>query len=188
MSIQLRPIDFAHTSLLFQQQFNVEKYVALAFSQPKGVRLQALVEDAWPEWCATVNMAPWLPYWRKAPAYVANATTPKGKTCPALSCGNVPQAIYVAAVWGFGVEDWCGAREGYSIKLHGSGSGASASGGEATNAAVRSIIQLQGNPKLRAYYEHKYTWDDIFYKNYGVSMPAEFGALDRWLDNLWHQL
>ena len=39
----MRPLTFGLTGREFQESFNVEKYVALACQQPRGILLQQLV-------------------------------------------------------------------------------------------------------------------------------------------------
>ena len=147
--------------------------------------MQQLVEDHWKEWCAVVNVAPWLNYWKKSEAIKKETRTPKDDSMGRWSCGNVPLTIYTAAVWGFGVDDWFHTRGGYSKAL-GERSRRGAPGvakGVHANEPLSALLKLQ-QVKI-VYSERRYTWDPHFEE---ISMPYEFGELDRWLEKLWLQV
>lgn len=155
--------------------FNVEKYVALAYGQPKGLKLQQMVEDHWREWCIQVNMAPWRPYWRKCPAYTQPAFSPKDKPFGVWGCGNIPLVIYTAAVWGFGVDDWLKIQEGVAKSL-----------GRRDHTPIAESYRLRR--VVSSCDRRQYIWDEDLHKRCGVLIPIEFGTLDRWLEPMWQQI
>ena len=185
MSRQLKPVYYGYTPEELQKHLNVEKYVALAFGQPRGRKLQDLVEERWPEWCAQVNTSLWLRYWKKTAAYGCETLTPKGESLGKWGCGNVPLVVYTTAVWGFGVDDWCRIQAGHATRIS-DGKPGSTYRGKILNEPMAEILKLQGIKDLRL--ERAYSWDAEFDKLHDISIPAEFGMLDRWLDQLWASL
>ena len=165
----MQPITFGLTGREFQTSFNVEKYVALAYQQPRGKLLQELVELDWVEWCDRVSQSPWKAYWRRSKYWKQQCTTPGDMLCLDGSCGGVPLVIFSSAVWGFGVEGW--------LKKT----------GRAANAPLYELLKLQGvsNPKSVRHRTHMI--DDKLYRGCRLVLPAEFGELDRWLEPLWQK-
>lgn len=166
----MRHINFGITGREFQESFNVEKYIALAYQQPRGKELQKLVEERWGDWCEIVAKAPWRTYWKRSKYWNQCGVTPRDKQCSVSSCGNVPLTIYSCAVWGFGVEEW--------LKLT----------GRKSRTPVYEILKLQEVKDPRTILGRKYMWDEELYRGCGMQMPAEFGDLDRWLEPLWQQV
>lgn len=166
----MRHINFGITGREFQETFNVEKYTALAYQQPRGLLLQELVELNWAEWCRTVAEAPWITYWKKSQYWKQPCVTPADLHCSVMGCGNVPIAIYSCAVWGFGVEEW--------LKKTGRG----------MRAPMHDILRLQGVKDPRVSLQRAHMWDAKLLRGCGMQMPSEFGELDRWLEPLWQQV
>ena len=166
----MRYINFGITGREFQDSFNTEKYVAIAFQQPKGIKMREVVEEHWSEWASIVAEAPWRGYWKRS-AYIRQpSVTPAGTSYVDEGCGNVPLAIYTTAVWGFGVEEW--------LKKQ----------GRAAKSPVREIIHLQGVREPRVIGQRKNMWDDKLQRGCGILLPTEFGWLDRWLEPMWAHL
>ena len=165
----MRYINFGITGREFQESFDTEKYVAIAFQQPRGKLLQQMVEERWDDWCYTVAKAPWKTYWKKSKYWNQRCVTPSDKTCSVISCGNVPLTVYSCAVWGFGVEEW--------LKKQ----------GRAARTPVYEILKLQGVRDPRTIMNRTHMWDEKLFRGCGMQLPAEFGDLDRWLEPLWQQ-
>ena len=55
----MQTVNFGITGKELQKSFNTEKYVAIAFQQPKGIKMRDMVEDHWSEWASIVAEAPW---------------------------------------------------------------------------------------------------------------------------------
>lgn len=163
-------IDFGITDVEFQKSFNTEKYVAIAFQQPKGLEMRSMVEKNWSEWASIVTEAPWRNHWRKSVYIRQTSVTPSGASYVDEGCGNVPLVIYTTAVWGFGVEEW--------LKKQ----------GRAAKSPVYEILRLQGVREPRVLTQRKHMWDDKLQRGCGILLPAEFGWLDRWLEPMWAHL
>ena len=165
----MQPLTFGLTGREFQESFNVEKYIALAYQQPKGKILQQLVELHWEDWCDIVLRAPWKTYWKKSNYWKQQNVTPSDLICTIGGCGSVPLTVYSAAVWGFGVEEW--------LKKT----------GRAARAPLYEILRLQGVNDPRLIAQRKNMLDDKLLRGCGMQLPTEFGDLDRWLEPLWQQ-
>ena len=165
----MQPLTFGITGREFQETFNVEKYTALAYQQPRGKLLQQMVEERWDDWCEIVAKAPWKTYWKRSKYYKQQCVSPVDSVCPAYGCGTVPLAIYSCAVWGFGVEEW--------LKLT----------GRKARTPLYEILKLQGVRDPRVITQRKNMLDEKLLRGCGMQMPAEFGDLDRWLEPLWQQ-
>jgi hypothetical protein len=166
----MRYINFGITGREFQETFNVEKYTALAYQQPRGKLLQQLVEEHWDDWCEIVAKAPWKTYWKKSKYYKQQCVSPGDSTRPVYGCGTVPLAIYSCAVWGFGIEEW--------LKLT----------GRKARAPVYEVLRLQEVKDPSTILGRKNMWDEKLLRGCGMQMPSEFGYLDRWLEPLWQQV
>lgn len=88
---------------------NYEKYVNLAYMNPLGVRLSNAIEANWSEWLALVEEAPWLSTFKSSPRLRGQprACTPQGAIVdgwPRFKHHAIADALYVSAVWGFGVD------------------------------------------------------------------------------------
>lgn len=166
----MRYINFGITGREFQETFNVEKYTALAYQQPRGKLLQQLVEEHWDDWCEIVAKAPWKTYWKKSKYYKQQCVSPGDSVHPVYGCGTVPLAIYSCAVWGFGIEEW--------LKLT----------GRKARAPVYEVLRLQEVKDPSTILGRKNMWDEKLLRGCGMQMPSEFGDLDRWLEPLWQQV
>lgn len=166
----MRYINFGITGREFQETFNVEKYTALAYQQPRGKLLQQLVEEHWDDWCEIVAKAPWKTYWKKSKYYKQQCVSPGDSARPVYGCGTVPLAIYSCAVWGFGIEEW--------LKLT----------GRKARAPVYEVLRLQEVKDPSTILGRKNMWDEKLLRGCGMQMPSEFGYLDRWLEPLWQQV
>ena len=160
---------------MYRDHFDTDKYVALAYGQPNGLKLQQMVEDHWKEWCIKVNMSPWLLYWRRSDAIKQPTVTPRDQPAGQWGCGNVPLTIYTTAVWGFGIDGWLNSQDGVAKPL-----------GRRDQTPVSELHRLQ---KMRYSIEtRKYAWDQQLFASCGMLMPPEFGELDRWLEPMWRQI
>ena len=166
----MQPLTFGLTGREFQESFNVEKYIALAYQQPKGQLLQQLVELHWEDWCDIVLRAPWKTYWKKSKYWKQQNVTPSDLLCTVGGCGSVPLTVFSAAVWGFGVEEW--------LKKT----------GRAKRAPLYEILRLQGVNEPRLIAQRKNMLDEKLLRGCGMQLPSEFGDLDRWLEPLWQQV
>lgn len=166
----MQGLSFGLTGREFQETFNTEKYVALAYQQPKGRMLQTQIEARWDEWCRIVTQAPWKTYWKKSDYWKQQCVTPADYICLEKGCGNVPLAIFSCAVWGFGIEEW--------LKKT----------GRAAKAPVREILRLQGVRDPATTIHRAHMWDSRLYRGCGMVLPSEFGYLDRWLEPMWQQI
>lgn len=166
----MRHINFGITGKEFQESFDPEKYIALAYQQPRGKLLQELVETHWDDWCRLVAESPWKTYWKRSKYWKQQCVTPSDKLCNVSSCGNVPLTVYSCAVWGFGVEEW--------LKL----------AGRKARAPVYEILKLQGVRDPRVVTQRTHMFDEKLLRSCGMQLPAEFGTLDRWLEPLWQQV
>lgn len=165
----MRHINFGITGREFQETFNVEKYTALAYQQPRGALLQQLIEEHWDDWCSIVAKAPWKTYWKKSKYWKQQCVTPSDMLCLVDGCGTIPLTVYSAAVWGFGIEEW--------LKMT----------GRKARSPVYEILKLQGVKDPRTIMNRKNMWDEKLFRGCGMQLPAEFGDLDRWLETLWQQ-
>ena len=166
----MQSLTFGLTGREFQDSFNTEKYIALAYQQPRGVALQKLVVANWAEWCSLVAKAPWRTYWKKSRYYRQQCVDTNGTLLPEIRCGNIPLAVYSTAVWGFGVEGWL------RIPVR------------RTRTPLYEILKLQGVQNTKSINSRNHMWDDKLYRGCGVLLPAELGELDRWLESLWQQV
>ena len=166
----MEPLNFGLTGHEFQNSFNVEKYTALAYQQPRGKLLQELVETHWDDWCEVVAKAPWRTYWKKSKYWKQPNVTPEDMLCLTSGCGNVPLIVYSSAVWGFGVEEW--------LKKT----------GRAARAPIYEILTLQGVKDPRVVMQRTHMFDNKLLRGCGLQLPAEFGDLDRWLEPLWQKV
>lgn len=181
MGLQVRPIDFGLKGSEFQDVFNVDKYIALAYQQDSGILLMDQVLEHWPDWCKIVANAPWLRYWKRSGSIQEPCVTPEDNACPVVGCGNVPVTIFSTAVWGFGIDGWLRipGRPFRPLSRDTAGRGP-------VNPALREILRLQNAQKTKT--ERKYMWDDKLYRGCGIQLPPEFGELDRWLQPMWEQV
>lgn len=179
MGLQMRPIDFKLTGNEFQEVFNIDKYVALAYMQPKGVLLQEQVEQHWKSWCEVVAEAPWLRYWKRSSYARESCVTPNDQLCLVSGCGSVPLIIFTTAVWGFGIDGWL-ESPGMAFRP------LSKACKVQVNTPLLEILKLQGMRMPNA--SRTYMWDDKLYRGCGISLPLEFGELDRWLQPLWEKV
>lgn len=152
-----------------QEEFNVRKYQDIAFSTPAGIRLARKVDDAWHEWVDKVENAGWLRNFSRSKFFSGGTPDIQG----------IARAIYVAAVWGFGVDEWVPRFTAGTLS-----SGAARSAGGLTMAAgpFPAICRLQGihSPNLT----RTWLWDGALLRGKGWYIPCEFGTLDRWLDSV----
>lgn len=162
-------INFGITGCEFQDHFDAEKYVALACQQPRGLLLQRQVELNWREWCKIVAIAPWLRYWRRSNAIKEQCVTPADLRCLEHGCGNVPLAIYSAAVWGFGLEGWLKPNK------------------STIHDAVKALNRLQNVHTSTSHRSRTFMWDAKLYRECGLMIPPELGDLDRWLEPMWQE-
>ena len=163
-------INFGMTGREFQDHFDIEKYVALACQQPRGLLLQQMVEEHWSDWCRVVAKAPWLRYWKRSDAIKEQCVTPADLLCLEYGCGNVPLAIYSAAVWGFGLEGWLKPSK------------------STVHDAVKELSKLQNINTPASHRNRTFMWDDKLYRGCGLMIPPELGDLDRWLEPMWRQV
>lgn len=171
----MQPLQFGLTGREFQDSFNVEKYEAVAYMQPRGAELTKLVIHNWMQWADIVEEARWFRYW-KLSTYCNQAIEAPGRV-PIMdwaACGNVPLAIYNSAIWGFGIEHWVAI------------SSASENGRGKANKPAREILKLQN--AHRANNQRSNMWDDKLLRGCGITLPAEYGELDRWLEPMWQQV
>ena len=166
----MRPLTFGLTGREFQESFNLEKYIALAYQQPKGKLLQQMVEERWLDWVDTVANAPWRTYWKKSKYWKQPGYTPGNMHYDDARCGNVPLTIYSSAVWGFGIDGW--------LKKP----------GVSPQAPVYDVLLLQNVKDPRIVRNRTHMWDDKLYRGCGLQLPAEFGYLDRWLEPMWQEV
>lgn len=144
--------------------FNYRKYIDLAFSSKPGKKLLQEVETHWAQWVEIVEQAPWYVYWRELRLH--EGCTPAGKLV-ASDGALVAERIFAAVVWGFGANDWIH-REASVIQ--------------------REMLRLQGkapstwNTVTGA--TRLYIWDTEYRDTYGIFLPYEVAALDRWLESL----
>lgn len=171
-----RPITLKLTGRECQEVFDVEKYVAIAYQQPVGIILHKMVEDEWDSWQKKVSEAPWLKHWNRSQALHERSLKPSGVSCAEYAGGSLPLLLYTTAVWGFGVESWL---KGPSMALR----PLSKSSAIRVNEPMKFILDRQHVKSPSA--ERAYLWDDILYRGCGISLPTEFGDLDRWLEPLW---
>ena len=163
-------MDFKLSGNEYQDTFNDEKYIAIAYQQPKGIKCQRLVEERWHEWCTIVEKAPWRPYWRKSKYSKQICVSPNKKEYVNYTCGTIPLAIYSCAVWGFGIEGW--------LKKQ----------GREARTPVYDILNLQGTQDPKLINRRTHMWDDKLLRGCGLQLPSELGDLDRWLEKLWQQV
>lgn len=181
MGLQVRPINFGITGREFQEVFDVDKYIALAYLQPKGALLQEQVEEHWEEWCRIVAEAPWLKYWKRSKFISEPCVSPADVHVPVIGCGIVPLTIFSAAVWGFGIDGWLRVPDRVFKPLS-----RDTAGRGPVNPALTEILRLQGAKSTKTV--RKYMWDDRLYRGCGIQLPPEFGELDRWLQPVWERV
>lgn len=139
---------------------NTDKYIALAFASPRGLKLRTRVERAWPQWLQQVENARWLRNFKGSPLLrkKSRARTPDGAFVPKWPLYKhhaVADAIYATAVWGFGVE---GRSENDPYWEQ-----------QAKDFSVVNSVGIYGLNKTRV----------------DGHLPEMFRDLDRWLDTLW---
>lgn len=170
----MQPLQFGLTGRKFQDSFNVEKYEAMAYMQPRGIELTKLVTQNWMQWADIVEEARWFRYW-KLSTYCNQAIEAPGRI-PIMdwaTCGNVPLAIYNSAVWGFGIEHWVAVSASKGTR------------GKA-NKPAHEILKLQN--VSRANNQRSNMWDDKLLRGCGIMLPTEYGELDRWLEPMWQRV
>lgn len=153
-----------------QEEFNVRKYQDIAFSTPAGIKLARKVEDAWREWVDKVENAGWLRNFSRSKFFSEGGTGVEG----------IARALYVTAVWGFGVDEWV---PKFTAGMLPSKSWARSAGGLSMAAGpFPAICRLQGihSPNLT----RNWLWDGALLRGKGWYIPCEFGTLDRWLDSV----
>lgn len=201
MTNQSIMFDFGLSGKDTQEDFNIDKYKAIAYSSPVGTRMMRLVEERWPDWVRLVDDAPWLRNWSKS---VLNADsertadwlkmgrTPMGNTLPS-NAGHqtrIALVLFVEAVWGYGVMEWfktVDATDESGVtrsKIVHSGSVGTDTRVK-SNSAVRTIWKMQ-NIHCPSQ-SRKYLVDDAIYRGTGLVVPSEFGDLDRWLEPIWNE-
>lgn len=175
--------DFGLNGRATQESFNLNKYQALAYHNPLGIKLSELVEDKWLNWVQIVDEAPWLTNWKRSPYLVRKpaalnckepAVTPLGTLVEPGHQAHIALKIYTEAVWGYGVFGWLTAdtkANGADLK---------------TNSALRALHRLQGVRCPSA--ARTYSIDNPIYRGTGLIVPCEFGDLDRWLEPMWFEL
>lgn len=175
--------DFGLTGRETQENFNAEMYKAIAYSSSAGVQLDALVHKHWDQWVQLVAEAPWLKNWTRSYLYpkAAEGVTRDQLRSVLSNWETLAQALYVEAVWGYGIRDWlhgeaaviskdckdCKGSKKYSF---------------GTNEALRRILELQCSRWPSD--TRTYLWDQKIYMGCGILVPCEFGDLDRWLRSL----
>lgn len=153
-----------------QEEFNVRKYQDIAFSTPAGIRLARKVDDAWSEWVDEVANAGWLRNFSRSKFFSGDGTGVEG----------IARALYIAAVWGFGVDEWVPRFTAGTLP---SKAWARSAGGLTMAAGpFPAICRLQGirSPNLA----RTWLWDGALLRGKGWYIPCEFGTLDRWLDSV----
>lgn len=150
-----------------QEDFNVRKYQDIAFSTPAGIKLARKVEDAWHEWVDEVENAGWLRNFSRSKFFAEGGTGVEG----------IARALYITAVWGFGVDEWVPKFTAGTLP-----SGRSAGGLTMAAGPLPAICRLQGihSPNLT----RTWLWDGALLRGKGWYIPCEFGTLDRWLDSV----
>lgn len=183
--------DFGLSGRETQDSIEEEKYIALAYSSPRGLALAELVEERWHEWVAKVEQAPWLRNWVRSPLRGQVATTPRGALCDKVAndpdlapWSSIALAIYVNTVWGIGLDKWLKGPAQALEPVHKTALGAAGPNSKVrVNASMVCILQLQN---VRCPNQARtYMWDDILYRGCGMHLPIEVGELDRWLEPLW---
>lgn len=175
MYAKYRPLMNTNDS---RSTFDTEKYIALAFQQPRGIRLQNWVEDHWTEWCDIVEEAAWLRGWKLRPTHKQPCMSPRGKAYSRLGCGNVPLVIFTTAVWGWGVDQW--------LKMDGTRRGTVDGGSNRANPALIELYMAQDSRHVEnGAYCTFWHWDDQIAQQHEINIPCEFGDLDRWLSPIW---
>lgn len=184
-----KPMDFGLAGRETQESIDDEKYMSLAYSNPRGIALADLVEEHWHEWVAKVEAAPWLRNWVRSPLRGQVATTPRGKICERVAkdadlapWSGIALAIYTNTVWGMGLDRWL--RGPAQTLEQASKTRLGAAGGKTrVNEPMICILKLQ-NVKCPNQ-ARTYMWDDVLYRGCGLHVPVEVGELDRWLEPLW---
>lgn len=143
---------------------NTSKYVALALSSPKGIKLREKVEEAWPQWLQHVEDATWLRNFKDSPLLKKQeqACTPEG--APVAEWYRYPHhavadAIYATVVWGFGMEG----RHEYDTYW--------------SKTAREMLSHWPGRTSISIY--------GLCETKTSSNMPRMFAELDSWLDTLW---
>lgn len=178
--------DFGLNGRETQESFNLEKYRALAYHSPLGVKLSELVEDKWLDWVQIVDEAPWLSNWKKSPYLMRRlaalnckepAVTPLGALVEPGHQSHIALKIYTEAIWGYGVFGWLTADTKADGKI---------SADTKANSALKALYGLQGVKCPNA--ARTYLIDNPIYRGTGLIVPCEFGDLDRWLEPMWFEL
>lgn len=174
----MQPLQFGLTGREFQNSFNVEKYEAIAYMQPRGVELTKLVIQNWAQWASIVEEARWFRRW-KLSTYCDQAIEAPGRVLVMnwAACGNVPLAIYNSAIWGFGIEHW--------VMVEAPAPGRENKRGR-VNKPAREILRLQNVHKANN--QRFNMWDEKLLRGCGIVLPTEYGELDRWLEPMWQQV
>lgn len=139
---------------------NTTKYVALAFSSPKGLEFRNRVEGAWAQWLQRVEGAPWLWNFKGSTLWdkQGKARTPSGVVVagwPRYPHHAIADFVYATAVWGFGIE------------------GRSPNEKYWEQEARRYQVVNSANPY------------GLCGTKTNVGLPLMFKELDEWLDSLW---
>lgn len=147
--------------------FTPDKYVALAYGSPKGLKLQEMVENRWEQWLKIVEEASWLRNYHKVEDTKNSAPeTPAGvpiSNTIKYPHHHIASIIYATAVWGYGVENW--ATKQYSI--------------------VRDTLRkIRGLGPVEPV-DNTCSWHAGVYKGCGLVIPVEFNDLDEWLEPIW---
>lgn len=174
--------DFGLTGRETQENFTADMYKAIAYSSSAGVQLDALVHKHWNQWVQLVAEAPWLKNWTRSYLYPkADVGVTRDQLRSVLSnWETLAQALYVEAVWGYGIRDWLHGEAAVISKDHKGGKKYSFG----TNEALRRILELQCSRWPSD--TRTYLWDQKIYMGCGILVPCEFGDLDRWLRSLIH--
>lgn len=197
--------DFGLSGRETQDSIDEEKYIALAYSNPRGLALAELVEQHWHEWVAKVEAAPWLRNWVRSPLRGQVATTPRGTICDKVAgdpdlapWSSIALAIYTNTIWGIGLDRWLrgpaqalesvsktrlAKSECGSVDPKYSAGSAGRTNSTRVNEPMICILQLQNVRKPNQ--ARTYMWDDVLYRGCGLHVPVEVGELDRWLEPLW---
>lgn len=175
------PFDFTLTGCDKQDSFDIDKYVSLALGNPNGLKLSEKVEDHWAGWVDTVEQAGWFKYWKRSKCSTDHSATPTGRPFEWDSdAAGVALAVYVAAVWGFGVDHWLRPGSyGITSKLLSPAPNRT----QQLRNMMSTISRLQGRKRVDKL--RRFSIDDKLFRGCALEIPAEFGTLDRWLQSYW---
>lgn len=164
---QAQTFDFGLSGRETQTSFNVEKYKALTYGNPKGVQFRQLIDANWKDWLEIVENASWLSNWRQSDIYKVDraAVSPGGCVYAGYPRQIIAANVFAEAVWGFGLADWL-------------------RGDRVSPEVPRSLYRLQCVKCPNALRNHQ--WDQPIYRGCGIQIPCEYGDLDRWLESLWN--